>query len=339
MAATLPLEVDLAESWPPARWSDVTVLLAVSGGADSVAMLQAMVRLRRCGPGRLVVGHVNHGLRGTASDGDEAFVVELCRGLQLPCEIERLALDRGSVQGGDGREAVARRGRYERLTAIASRCGARYLVTAHTADDQAETIVHHILRGTGLTGLAGMPRCRVLSPAVTLIRPLLGVRRTAIRDYLRSIEQPFRDDASNNDRRLTRNAIRHELLPHLQQRYNSQVVEALVRLGTLAGESQAVIDREVCRLVDQAMTADQDGAVTIVRQPFADQPRQLVREVLMAAWRNQEWPRQAMGFVQWETLASMLIDPPCPPRVRTLPDGIRVERLEDRLVLRPTEAT
>lgn len=337
MASLLPLEADLAEAWSPTQWTDVTVLLAVSGGADSVAMLRAMTRLRCGGPGRLVVAHVNHGLRGAASDGDEAFVLELCHDLELPCEIERLAPNCLDSPGGDGLEAAARRARYERLQAVSERCGARYLVTAHTADDQAETIVHHILRGTGLTGLAGMPRSRPLSPAVTLIRPLLGLRRAALHDYLRSIDQSFREDTSNCDQRLTRNAIRHELLPHLQKRYNANVVEALVRLGTLAGETQAIIDCSVRQLVDQAVTTDRDGTLTIARQPFAGQPRQLVRAALVAAWRDRGWPRQAMGFVQWETLAGMLIDPPGSPQVRTFPAGIHVERLADRLVLRPTQ--
>ena len=210
-------------------------------------------------------------------------------------------------------------------------------LTVRMALGQRVGMVNYILRGTGLTGLAGMPRSRPLSPAVTLIRPLLGLRRAALHDYLRSIDQSFREDTSNCDQRLTRNAIRHELLPHLQKRYNANVVEALVRLGTLAGETQAIIDCSVRQLVDQAVTTDRDGTLTIARQPFAGQPRQLVRAALVAAWRDRGWPRQAMGFVQWETLAGMLIDPPGSPQVRTFPAGIHVERLADRLVLRPTQ--
>jgi tRNA(Ile)-lysidine synthase len=181
-----------------------------------------------------------------------------------------------------------------------------------------------------------MPRCRQLSPAVTLIRPLLAVRRTAVLDYLKSIDQPFCEDATNADLSLTRNAIRHELLPHLQQRYNPDVVAALVRLGTLAGQSQAIIDQWAGRLIDAAVTVGSDGTLTVARKPLEGQPCHLVRSVLMTAWKNRKWPLQAMGFAQWETLADMLSDPSPAPRVRTFPAGIRVERSAEGLLFEPT---
>src|SRR3569623_1408931 len=169
--AGLCFERRLAEDWAPSDWSDLTVLVAVSGGADSVALLRGMAALRRSGPGRLIVAHFNHALRAAAAE-DERFVVELCRELGLVCEVGRSRVAERAAECGDGVEAAARHARYEFLQATADRLGARYVATAHTADDQAETILHRILRGTGLAGLSGMSRSRPLGQAVPLLRPM-----------------------------------------------------------------------------------------------------------------------------------------------------------------------
>ena len=139
-------------------------------------------------------------------------------------------------------EATARTARYAFLQETAERFGARYVVTGHTADDQAETILHRIVRGTGIAGLAGMARVRPLGPAATLIRPLLDFRRLELLAYLTDLGQPFRSDSSNSDTAFTRNRIRCRLLPELAAEYNPGVVASLVRLGRLAGEVQSVVD-------------------------------------------------------------------------------------------------
>jgi tRNA(Ile)-lysidine synthase len=121
------------------------------------------------------------------------------------------------LSGGhpDGVEAAARAARYEFLQATAERLGARYVATAHTADDQAETVLHHIVRGTGLAGLAGMSRARSLGAAATLIRPLLSFRRRDVIEYLGALGQSYCEDTTNRDPAFTRSRIRHELLPLL----------------------------------------------------------------------------------------------------------------------------
>ena len=299
-----PLEAALAAAWPPEAWQEVTVLLAVSGGADSVALLRAMLALKCGGVGRVLVAHCNHQLRGEESAADEAFVVELCRKWGVAREVGHVDVARTAAGAGDGVEAAARQARYHFLEHTAARLGARYLVTAHTADDQAETILHRILRGTGIGGLAGMERARPLGP-LTLIRPLLGMRRGEVLRYLEDLGQPYRHDASNADLRFTRNRIRHELLPHLAENYNASVVESLLRLGALAGEAQAVVDRLVADLVEQCVARRGTAEMDIDTTRLASQPAYVVRELFMAAWRQQQWPMQAMGFAQWELLRQM----------------------------------
>jgi len=337
-----PFEAALAEAWPRADWQDVTVLLAVSGGADSVALLRAMCALGGSGSGRIVAAHLNHGLRGEQSDADEAFVVDLCRRLGVHCEVGRGQVAQLADQQGDGLEAAARQARYRFLAERAGRIGARFVATAHTADDQAETILHHILRGTGLRGLSAMRRVRRLGPAV-LIRPLLEFRRSELRTYLEELGQPFRRDPSNADLRLTRNRIRHNLLPHLAANFNPRVVEALLRLGRLAGEAQGVLAGLADGLGERFTRLRPDGSVRIDAAGLADQPAYLVREMLAGLWASQGWPMQAMGRAKWETLAQMLTacadagDPL--PAARTFPGAVEARPEPGYLLLRPAGKT
>lgn len=316
MSPQHPLEAKLAAAWPPGSWADVTVLLAVSGGCDSVAMLRAMTAIRLEGVGRVCVAHVNHQLRAEA-DVDEAFVADLCGALGVDCEIGRVSIDRTS-----GIEAAARSARYRFLKEVAGRVGARYIVTAHTADDQVETIVHRIFRGTGIAGLSGMRRARPLGHA-TLIRPLLGVRRAELAAYLSGLGQSFREDKSNADLRFTRNRIRHDLLPWAKRHVGPSTHEAILRLGQLAGEVQTVVDQLVADLLDRCAQSENSDAVQIDAVALADQPRYVVRELLMAVWRRQGWPMQAMGFAQWEQLSDMAVRSNCERKM--LPGNVLAE--------------
>jgi tRNA(Ile)-lysidine synthase len=320
----------LASAWPPADWHDLTVLVAVSGGADSVALLRALGAIRLAGPGRLIVAHFNHRLRGAKSDADERFVVELCRSLGLECEVGRAEASLGAA-GGDGIEAAARQARYNFLQAAAERLGARYVVTAHTADDQAETILHRIVRGAGLAGLAGMPRSRSLGPAVALLRPMLGLRRSDVLAYLAELRQPYCEDASNLDHGYTRNRLRHHLLPLLAEQYNPQVAEALLRLGRLAGEAQSVILAHVEALLPKCLRCDGPSRLTLDCRSLATQPRAIIRELLVVAWRGQGWGEQAMGFDHWERLAELVLAGV--QTSLTLPGAVQATRSGEALTL------
>ena len=315
-----PLETRLSAAWPPSAWSDVTVLVAVSGGGDSVALLRAMAALKSGGEGRLCAAHLNHHLRPDA-DEDERFVVDLCGRLGVACEVGHV--DVGGLTAGDGLEAAARTARYRFLEQTAGRLGARFVATAHTADDQAETILHRIVRGTGVRGLSGMARARPLGHAV-LIRPLLGIRRAELIAYLDALDQPYRHDLSNADPRFTRNRIRHQLLPRLQRHFNAEAVQSLLRLGALAGEAQAVIDELVDECLDRCVAADGRNAIRILLQPLAARPRYLIRELLMAVWRRAGWPMQSMGMLKWDELCELATAPTASAK-RVFPGGVVVE--------------
>lgn len=182
------------------------LLAGVSGGADSVALL----RLLLARGARVQAVHVNHGLRGESSDGDEAFVRTLCEKLSVPLWVYRA--EPPEAPGEDW----ARRVRYDFFRKAMSESGCEALALAHHRDDQAETVLLHLLRGAGLTGLSGMARDRTLK-GMRIVRPLLGFERRELREALESCGQGWREDESNADCRYLRNAVRHELLPLMER--------------------------------------------------------------------------------------------------------------------------
>lgn len=215
------------------------LLVAVSGGPDSVALLHVLATLRKEWALTLHVAHLDHGLRDT-SQGDAAFVRELGTAWQIPTAIERRDVRAICTRAGWSLEDGARRVRYQFLSEVAARYGAQCIALAHTADDQAETVLMRLLRGTGLMGLAAIPIKRGLEavsweqsrePRVWIVRPLLESWRREILAYLTEQRLAVREDATNTDRRFLRNRIRHELLPLLEREYNPNIKRTLTQLA------------------------------------------------------------------------------------------------------------
>jgi tRNA(Ile)-lysidine synthase len=326
-----PFEEHLMASWPPANWQDLGVVVAVSGGADSVALARGLAALKTQGAGRLTVAHFNHRLRGDASNADQRFVQALADQLGLDCVVEAAQLSPAAAKD-DGIEAAARHARYEFLRGLAEARGARYVVTAHSLDDQAETVLHHVLRGTGLAGLAGMTRTRQLGPNVTLLRPLLEFRRHELLGYLKSLDQPYCLDATNRDVRFARNWIRHELLPLIERDYRPNVAEALARLATLAGEAQRVVEAAADDLLDKAIVTATADRVVLDWMAVNTHDRHLMRELFVGLWRRQGWPAQDMGFAEWDALAAMAIGGDVPTK-RVFPGTVTACKDNGRIEL------
>jgi tRNA(Ile)-lysidine synthase len=326
------LERRLAESWPVRDWCDTHVVLGVSGGADSVAMLRAMIALktRHGGPGILHVAHLNHGLRGSAADADQDWLASLCERLKVVFDAGKTDVSAVAAEQGDGWEAAARCARYEFLRAAAERTGARFVATAHTANDQVETVLHRVLRGTGVEGLAGMTKARPLTPGIALVRPMLDIARRDVLDYLTTIGQEYRTDATNEDTQWTRNRLRCELLPQLRERYNPQVDAAVMRLAEQAGEAQAVIAEHAVALTEKCVDT-KSIRTTIDCRALKGQPPIVVREVFKLAWRGSGWPEQSMGFDEWRQLALLAVDGGA--STLNLPGGIRAKRDGEAVVL------
>ncbi len=194
---------------------DDAVLVAVSGGADSVSLLLA---LRETYPAlRLYACHVDHGLRGEEARQDAAFVETLCESLSVPCEVLRADVGAIAKKEGVSTELAGRNVRYAFYKDVCRKYGVRLCATAHTATDNAETVLFRLMRGTGLAGLCGIPPVRALADGITLVRPLLYVTREDVEAYLAARGQAYRTDSTNAADDYTRNYIRNEVFPLLRK--------------------------------------------------------------------------------------------------------------------------
>jgi len=221
------------------------LLVAVSGGVDSVVLLDVLLRLQDALGVRLYVAHVHHGLRGKPADRDAAFVVAEAARRNLGASVCRL--DPAERRRGESIQAWARAARYACLDAIAAGVRASRIAVAHTMDDQAETVLLHLLRGTGPRGLAGIPPLRH-----QILRPLLGVSRADVEAYASARHLTYRTDASNASDAYLRNRVRHHLLPLLAKEYNPRIVASLAALARLMREDESALAEQAASLLAQA---------------------------------------------------------------------------------------
>src|SRR5258707_827737 len=211
--------------------------VAVSGGADSVALLLLLLELReKLGVVPSVI-HFNHKLRGKASDADEKFVAKLAAKHGLEFHNASVEVAKKAKKERANIEDTARRARYDYFRSLAESGVCRRIAVAHTADDQAETVLAHLLRGTGLAGLGG-----IHPVAGPIIRPLLSIRRGELRWFLQARKQTWREDATNRDTKRMRARIRRKLLPLLEKQFQPAIVEHLATLSELAREDEAFLD-------------------------------------------------------------------------------------------------
>jgi tRNA(Ile)-lysidine synthase len=269
-------------------------VVAVSGGADSVALLHALA------PDRPTVAHLNHRLRGADSDADAAFVATLYPSLRHSIE----AIDVAAVAAGDNLEGTARRVRYDFLARVAREVRASWVATAHTLDDQAETVLHRLLRGTGLRGLRGITPVRELVPGILLVRPMLRVSRVDVITYLTAGGHIWREDATNRDPAFTRNRIRHDLLPLLRT-FNPAVESVLGRLALQAEESYRDVEAEAECLLESAELPEAGRFVVLDRAVLDGVADHRLREMFVVVWTREDWPRDGMTHAHWDRVVDV----------------------------------
>jgi len=190
-----------------------SLLVAVSGGPDSVGLLEILCELQTALELHLVIGHVNHGLRGEESERDCEFVINLAKLHNLEVSVANLDLSKFHKSQSGNLEALLREQRYQQLQRMKARYQCDWICAGHTADDQAETILQHWIQGAGIFGLGGMSPVR----NDRVVRPLINIKRSELREYLVEIGRSWRDDSSNMDIRYNRNYIRHCIMPLLQK--------------------------------------------------------------------------------------------------------------------------
>jgi len=266
------------------------LLAAVSGGADSLALLLAL--RRSLPPTRpLVALHLHHGIRGRAADADAAFVRARCAALGVPLLEQRGDAPALARRDGLSLEMAARQLRYAFFRDALRRTGGLAVATAHTADDQAETVLLKLLRGAGPRGLGGIA-ARGVALGVPVIRPLLAVSRPAVELFLRAAGETWREDRTNRDTRLLRNRVRHELLPLLERRFNPRIRALLVRTAAVLQDEEAWLEPGVRRAAARVRAAagGVDGAALAALAPA------LRRRVLRAWLLDGGYPETALGY-------------------------------------------
>lgn len=263
---------------------DHSLILAVSGGPDSLCLLHLLCQGAFFSPENLIVAHLNHGLRKSAHD-EAAFVKDFAsnhnvRSIIKKCDVAALARNEGLSVEEAGRQA-----RYHFFAGVAHDSGAKYVLTGHNADDQVETIVMHLLRGSAMTGLRGMQISSPLpdSPDLTLIRPLLQVRRSEIEAYCVEHDLVPVIDESNQDTTFYRNRLRHELFPLLDE-YNPGIRERLQEMAIILNDDDSLLDELVGREWERLFIDKGSGWLTLDRMGWHSTPiglqRRLVRKAI-----------------------------------------------------------
>ena len=267
------------------------VAVALSGGADSVALLFALREIARL-EGFHVAGaaHLNHQLRGADADADEQFCRDLARKLDLPIEIEHLDVAARARETGVSIEHAAHTERYAFFARAAARLDASVVAVAHTRNDQAETFLLRLLRGAGPRGLSGMhPRAGIV------VRPLIETPRDGVRAFLQERGLEFREDASNADLAIPRNRIRHELLPLLDERFAPGIVEILEREATIARDDADYLDA-AARAASARLISQRKNAVEVDADALAAETPAIARRVVRIAQEMAAGPHHFIGF-------------------------------------------
>lgn len=302
--------------------------VAVSGGADSVALLMLLLELRSDLGVVLSVAHFNHKLRGTESDEDEQFVRELALRHDLPFVSESGDVKGHAAEKKLSLETAARELRYAFFHRAMITAPLDKIATAHTLDDQAETVVLKLVRGAGTRGLAGIYP-RVSAQALTsgerwIVRPLLAGRRREIEGYLRDREQVWREDSSNLELRHTRNRIRHEILPRLEQ-LNPRLSEVLAETAEVARAEEEYWERQVALLMPQAWKVNPRGG-SLDRNSLRAQPVAAQRRLVRAAARS-------LGLNLEFQHVKGILDLDCEGARLDLPEGRQATLRKDLIVI------
>jgi len=279
------------------------VAVAVSGGADSVALLRMMLDLREGAGIVLSVAHLNHLLRGTESDADEEFVRKLAETFDLECHVERRDVSAYADKRHLGTEAAARRVRYEFFQRLIRSGEVNKVATAHTRNDQAETVLLRLIRGTGFRGLGGIRPCLVVKGDQSrgeIVRPFLETTRDSIREYLSAIGQDWREDSSNNELGFARNRVRQLLIPLLEEEFNPGIIERLSDLAVVAqGEEEFWSQR--CGELRVEMPAEKGGEHILDLRRFSKLQRAEQRRFI----QSLEGPGFTFEFRHMEELLAL----------------------------------
>lgn len=282
---------------------NTTVVVAVSGGVDSVTMLDVLRRLTPDLGLTIVVAHANHNLRNHESEEDAQFVKALCEKNSLPYSTTSLDVKGHAHTTGMGIEASARTLRYEFLAQVAATYKAAFVAVGHNADDAAETFIAHVARGSGIDGLTSHRPSRRLNNTVMLIRPILGLQRNAIVEYAHTNGLQWREDSSNAELHYQRNAIRHEVMPAMRKVFGPDVSQRIARSAEHLRSVQHIVQLTL-QEHQHLVTTNDSGGTSIAIAPLTQLPASVQQELLRYAIQQQT--HVAVGYHDTMRVSSLV---------------------------------
>ncbi len=320
---------------------DTHWVVGVSGGPDSSLLLHAMHALNARDKlnWRLHVAHFHHGLRAAEADEDAAFVANLADELGLACFTEQTDIRAIIQQEGGNTEEVARSQRYDFLGRIALKTDSELVAVAHHADDNAETVLHRICRGTGLRGLAGIRELRPIQPGsrVRVVRPLLGIRRQQIEALCATRKLKLRTDSTNRSTEFTRGRIRHSVMPLLAKQLNPQVADALLRLSEHARWLGTYLEDAAARTFESLVVSQGASHITLNTKALTSKQRIIQAEVVRRAVALLPEGESDLSFAHIESVLRLAEGTVSGKEVH-LPGPIVVRKQYERLEFRPLAA-
>lgn len=337
--------LDILRDWLRARElfeQQMRWVVGVSGGPDSTLLLRALHGLNECDNlgWKLHVGHLHHGLRPADADEDAEFVEQLCNELHIPFHHERVDIRKAVDEHNGSTEEIARKHRYDFLERVALKSGAEQVAVAHHADDNAETVLHRICRGTGLRGLAGMSEIRAIQPnsRVRLVRPLLGLRRRDIERICADEQIASRLDATNLGTEHTRARIRNAVLPMLEEQVHPKVNEALLRLAEQARWVGTYLEENAARAVDSVILKQEPRFVALSIAGLLKKKRIMQGEIVRMALAMVTTGAQDLGFTHIEGVLRLASESASGKEIH-LPGATVVRKVYDRLEFGPRDRT
>lgn len=293
--------------------SGESVLVAVSGGADSVALLYVLSEVRRQMKFDLEAAHLNHGIRGKAADEDAVFVRSLCQELGVVCHVEKTDTPSFAKNAKLSMEEAARELRYKFLKDVAITHHHDKIALGHTMNDQSETVLMHLIRGAGLLGVTGMKPISEAAPApaegpaprrILFIRPFLPIKRAEIEQFLSTRQIPYREDLSNVDSSLLRNRVRHELVDFLKN-YNPRIIEVLASHASLLAQAEDYLSGVTSEAFNNCLRKETKENIELELTRFLAYHSYLQGYILRAAFRKLCGSLKDVGFVHIASIVDL----------------------------------